>query len=99
MKIKHWQGYGTVDAKKINEQVSGDRALVEIKVTGNHEWGIERDDKYDVTNWLLKKLVKGFKNEIYDYRDIVYMSLEPGYEKDDKGQMVDTCIYSVIYEV
>ena len=44
-------------------------------------------------------MVKGFKNGIYNYKNIVYMTLESGYERDEKGEMVDTCIYSIIYEL
>ena len=46
MKIKHWQGYGTVTAKKISleKQENGHR-IIRILVSGNHECGIECNDK------------------------------------------------------
>lgn len=36
MKLKHWQGYGTVIAKKISYQKSNDIITLKIRVTGNH---------------------------------------------------------------
>lgn len=36
MKLKHWQGYGTVVAKKISYQKSNDIITLKIRVTGNH---------------------------------------------------------------
>ena len=91
MKIKHFAGYGSVEATKISERdlsLTGEKYLV-IRVKGNHEWGIERNDKYDVALWLLPKFVKGFKDGHYYYRNIVSMSLHPDIEKDDNGESVD----------
>lgn len=51
MKIKHWQGYGTLSAKKLSS--SADTLVVEV--WGNHEWGLERNDMYGVFNWLVRK--------------------------------------------
>jgi len=63
MKIKHWQGYGSVTAKKV---ASFAEQLV-IMVYGNHEWGLDRsDDYYDVFNWLVRKFDKKHKS----YTDI-----------------------------
>lgn len=51
MKIKHWQGYGTLNAKKLSS--SADTLIVEV--WGNHEWGLELNDMYNMFNWLVKK--------------------------------------------
>ena len=59
MKIKHWQGYGTVEAKKM----PANGATLHIRVSGNHEWGLRRDDEYDLFNWLIRK----FDKSIPDY--------------------------------
>lgn len=59
MKIKHWQGYGTVEAKKM----PANGATLHIRVSGNHEWGLRRDDEYDLFNWLIKR----FDKSIPDY--------------------------------
>ena len=53
MKIKHWQGYGTVNAMKIH-----DSNTLHVKVVGNHEWGIYRNDEYDLYYWLVKRFDK-----------------------------------------
>ena len=37
MKIKHWQGYGCVNAVRVKDK----EHTLHIRVTGNHECGIE----------------------------------------------------------
>lgn len=59
MKIKHFAGYGTVEAKKM----PNNGATLHIRVSGNHEWGLRRDDEYDLFNWLIKR----FDKSIPDY--------------------------------
>lgn len=59
MKIKHFAGYGTVTAQKIKD--SG--CTLHIRVSGNHEWGLVRNDEYDLFNWLVKK----FDKTVTDY--------------------------------
>lgn len=59
MKIKHWQGYGLLDAKKM----PNNGATLHIRVSGNHEWGIHNEDEYDLFNWLIRK----FDKSIPDY--------------------------------
>ena len=89
MKIKHWQGYGCVNAKKI-ESCNGH---LKIRVWGNHEWGLERDDKYDVFNWLVKKFSRKYK----DYRDISDIILSDRYEKID-GILTEVCDYDIWFD-
>ena len=68
MKIKHWQGYGTVDAKKLCEyEIARNQKKIIIQVTGNHEYGIARHDAYDIYNWLLKRGQR-FVTDIADSR-------------------------------
>lgn len=90
MKIKHYQGYGSVNAKKISRTVENSIVSLHIKVTGNHEWGIHRDDTYDVANWLIKRFDKQFD----DYRSIISLRLEDGYDTDKHE---DTCDYFIKY--
>jgi hypothetical protein len=59
MKIKHFAGYGTVEAKKM----PANGATLHIRVSGNHECGLRRDDEYDLFNWLIRK----FDKSIPDY--------------------------------
>lgn len=58
-KIKHWAGYGTVQAGVIKD---GSCAL-HVMVTGMHECGLRRDDLYDLYNWLVKR----FDKSVPDY--------------------------------
>lgn len=95
MKIKHWQGYGCVDAKKIsvsthNDPFYGDTKTMHIRVTGNHEYGIERNDKYDVFNWLLKR----FDKTVESYRQINSVRLVSSIENG-----IDVCDYFIEYKL
>lgn len=63
MRIKHWQGYGTVNAQKIGLKKGMGVTTLTIKVTGNHEWGLVREDEYDLINWLVKRFDKSFKGD------------------------------------
>lgn len=49
MRVKHWAGYGTVDAKKINSTT--------VEVQGNHERGLypQYFDSSDWHRWLGKR--------------------------------------------
>lgn len=49
MKIKHFQGYGSVSAIKKSRTITPDNKInLVIEVTGNHECGIVREDVYDL---------------------------------------------------
>ena len=96
MRIKHWQGYGHIDATKIEKKSRDGRTFIAIKLKGNHEYGLHRDDTYDIARWLLPKFAKEFKNGEKSYRDIEYMQLTDGYEKDGNGY-VETCLYEIQY--
>lgn len=64
MKIKHWQGYGFVNAeciKKQNLSTLSDAKIMQVKVKGDHEWGLIREDAYDVKRWLLERFDKSAK--------------------------------------
>lgn len=63
MKIKHFAGYGSVNAKLLKKKVyqgdvNFDILLIEIEVWGDHECGLVRNDKYDLNQWLIKKVAK-----------------------------------------
>ena len=95
MRIKHWQGYGTLEAKRISTKTKidpfyGDTKTVHIRVKGNHEWGLERNDKYDVFNWLLKK----FDRTANDYRQITDLNLVSSTEDG-----IDVCDYYITYRL
>jgi hypothetical protein len=88
MKIKHWQGYGSVNAVKIKDK----KHTLHVKVSGNHEYGLERNDMYDLYNWLIKR----FDKSIQTYRDFDAKNptvvIKSGYEND-----IETCDYCFDY--
>lgn len=93
MKIKHWQGYGSVEAVRFGKtwiDKYGD-AHVTVKVTGNHECGLVRDDKYDLFNWLVKKFYK----QAESYRQIKDVIIAEG-TVTYNGKPTDSCVYEFI---
>lgn len=60
MRIKHWAGYGSVNAKAIKRTLNTqtNTKTIIIEVSGDHERGLKRYDEYDVYNWLLKRFDK-----------------------------------------
>lgn len=60
MRIKHFAGYGTVEAKKINDG----KAKLHVRVVGNHEWGLQRADMSDLYHWLVKRFDKSVPDEL-----------------------------------
>ena len=83
MIIKHWQGYGKVKATKEKNELGSD---LHIKVKGNHEWGIVREDRYDIFNWLVKR----FDKTIESYRNFTcHVEMGP----DEDGE--ETCHYYI----
>jgi hypothetical protein len=61
MKRKHWQGYGTVNAKVVRRL----KEFIIIEVKGEHECGlaINKGDKYTLAQWLGIKSLGNFKEE------------------------------------
>ena len=95
MKIKHFQGYGSVTATKLsNRKINDTTKRLIIKVSGNHEWGLYRNDRYDVYNWLVKRFAK----DCPSYRNIVQMIVHSDYERINDRD-VEVCIYSIDYTI
>lgn len=61
MKLKHWQGYGSVNAVKVEDKPTE----VTILVTGLHEYGLVLEDVYDAKKWLLDRLCPKYKDIPY----------------------------------
>lgn len=86
MRIKHFMGYGSINAKVVEKGLKTDvangllRKYLKINVWGNHEYGLERDDEYDINNWLVKKVAK----VDIDYKQIE--SVEYNYLPNIDGQ-------------
>ena len=76
MRLKHFAGYGTVEAKKLNKSERDGIVSLTIRVKGNHEWGLVRKDKYDVAWWLIKRFDRKFE----DYRQIKSLDILMGFE-------------------
>ena len=92
MKIKHFQGYGSVQAKKVSKTTIGNKTKLVVEVKGNHEWGLVRDDIYDVKRWLFDKFEKNFKGEYYD----IDMDIKDDYVNEN-GIDIEVATYTFIY--
>jgi len=97
MKIKHWQGYGKLDAKVLKREtisVVDNKKRIVIEISGNHEYGCVRDDKYDIKNWLLDRFDKNNNASSYD----INYEIENGYRRnDEKGVTEEYAIYRIEY--
>lgn len=78
MKIKHFMGYGCVNAKK----VSCTKNELVVHVWGCHEYGVVRNDRYDIFNWLVKRFDKSRK----DYTEIVDVDIDEWWERETDGK-------------
>ena len=92
MKIKHWQGYGCVDVKRISTSTVGDTTTMHIRVSGNHECGIHRDDDYDLFNWLVRRFDKTYASYREWHRKHPDIQIIDGYENG-----TETCDYIFTY--
>ena len=91
MRIKHWQGYGTVSAKKLKDS----NCTLHIQVVGNHEWGIRRDDIYDLYNWLVKRFDRSVPDVCHWAREANVFIKEGS--TIINGLDTDTCDYYFTY--
>lgn len=92
MKIKHWQGYGSVSAQRIKDP----GCTLHVRVTGNHEWGLVRTDVYDLFNWLVKRFDKTQTSFVAWNNHLLNVHFEEG-ETIIDGLDVDTCDYYFDY--
>lgn len=97
MKVKHWQGYGSVEVKKISKNkfttMFGEKKTkLVLQVKGNHEWGLVRDDIYDVRHWIFNKFEKNFNGT----DDEIDMTIKDDYVTEN-GIDVEVATYTFIY--
>ena len=97
MRIKHFAGYGSVEAKKVSKttftnEYGEKKTKLVVRVKGNHEWGLVRDDIYDVKRWLFDKFEKNFLGEDYE----ISMSVVDDYVKEN-GLDVEVAVYTFVY--
>jgi len=96
MKIKHFAGYGSVQARKVSKTKTADgKTKLVVEVKGNHEWGLVRNDIYDVYHWLFKRFEKNFDGSEYD----IDMDIKDDYVDDENNKYgcVEVAIYTFIY--
>ena len=97
MKLKHWQGYGTVEVKKISKKnittpYGEKKTKMVLQVKGNHEWGLVRDDVYDVRRWIFNKFEKNFTGNDYE----IDMTIKDDYINEN-GIDVEVATYTFVY--
>ena len=91
MKIKHWQGYGCVTAKKVKDN----SCTLHIRVEGNHEWGLRRDDDYDLFRWIVKRFDKTIDDDYFKWKSsLINLQIEDGWDEKTK---TDICDYYFTY--
>ena len=90
MKIKHFAGYGSVNAVKVK-----DKTCLHIRASGNHERGLEPYDDYDVWHWLVMRFKKGTTFEDYYTwkRNGGHMEIESSYDYNKNEEVCDYKIY------
>ena len=89
MKVKHWQGYGSVEVKKISKEK---KTKMVLQVKGNHEWGLVRDYVYDVRRWIFNKFEKNFTGNDYE----IDMTIKDDYINEN-GIDVEVATYTFVY--
>ena len=97
MRIKHFANYGSVEAKKVSKttftnEYGEKKTKLVVRVKGNHEMGLVRDDIYDVKRWLFDKFEKNFLGE----DDEISMSVVDDYVEEN-GLDVEVAVYTFVY--
>ena len=97
MRVKHFAGYGSVEVKKVSKTpitngYGENKTKLVLRVKGNHEWGIVRNDIYDVRRWIFDKFEKNFNGEDYN----IDMKIDNDYIKEN-GLDVEVATYTFIY--
>ena len=97
MRIKHFAGYGSVEVKKVSKKsitngYGENKTMLVLRVKGDHEWGLVRNDIFDVKTWLFDKFEKNFKGDEYD----IYMTIKIDYVNEN-GHEVEVATYTFVY--
>lgn len=100
MIIKHWQGYGHVKAKRISSynqkpttNMYGEKVVtLHVRVTGDHEYGLCRNDKYDVCRWIGHR----FDKRLNDYSQITDLTVDDSYDLDAHEEV---CDYYITFKI
>jgi len=97
MRVKHFMGYGSVEVKKISKKpiINGygeNKTKLVLRVKGNHEWGLVRNDICDVRPWIFDRFEKNFKKSDYE----IYMEVKSDYIEEN-GLDVEVATYTFVY--
>jgi len=97
MRVKHFSGYGSVEVKKVSKNTFKNewgetKTKMVLRVKGNHECGLVRNDIYDVKRWIFDKFEKNFKGEYFK----IDMNVVNDYVKED-GLDVEVAVYTFVY--
>lgn len=90
MIIKHFAGYGKVTATKecLKRDAEHDLTRLTVKVKGNHEWGLIRNDDHRlVKEWLVDVFDK--RDDLDPYVDMAYEISKVGYENGEEYAIYD----------
>lgn len=95
MRIKHWAGYGCVNARRINDGA----ATLHIRVEGLHECGLERGtwDTYGLYEWLVKRFDRTVPDSLTWSKMHPIIDVRSGFRMDPKLGYVDICDYYFTY--
>lgn len=97
MKLKHWAGYGCVEAKKLSKKVDKKTGLTTlvVMVKGNHECGLERPtwDEPLLSRWLVERFDRSVN---FHYGMFKSINEESAYVEEN-GMYVDTCKFTFVY--
>ena len=92
MKIKHFAGYGSVQAKKLSKTTNNGKTKLVVEVKGNHERGLVREDIYDVRRWIFNKFERNFNGNDYE----IDMTINDDYVREGNID-VEVATYTFIY--
>ena len=95
MRIKHWAGYGCVNAKKINDG----SAKLHVRVEGLHERGVKRDtwDTSLLCDWLVKRFDKSVTDTATWCRSHPLIDCREDFRMDPKVGYVEIVDYYFYY--
>lgn len=88
MRIKHWQGYGTINAFRIKDK----RTSLHVQVRGNHEYGIECPTHL-VFDWLVRKFDKKFESQREWEKLYPKVEIQNGYDYETHEELCDYRFY------
>ena len=95
MRIKHFAGYGCVNARRIKDNT----ATLHVRVEGNHEQGVTLPSwqTYLLYNWLVRRFDKDAPSAIDWLHLRPIIEIHSDFRTDPKLGVIDTCDYYFTY--